>query len=208
MVLAPFVRDLLDHGKLTVAGQVQHFLQDDLENTLQLLKVYWQEDKLEMPHTAPDFAPEAALWGAQYLYLAIQLSVLRHLGDEAILQYLRPYGGPTTAETIYGVDLCFRYLPDVLGLARGLAPADVLVQHLKQTALQWPFSSVGMKLPEEVQHAAILSHPSLRQAYIDRIISHRDRTRLQNVEIKELIHQALGDFKRTLWPDYELIQTD
>ena len=44
---------------------------------------------------------------------------------------------------MYFVDLTFRYLPDLLQLAKGLAPGDALVAQLKATARQWPLSLVG-----------------------------------------------------------------
>ncbi len=203
MKLAAFIEDLLEKGKVTVAGQIGDFTEEDLHASEALLSQYYQEDALEMPGTAPEFSPEAALWAARYLYYAVQLAALRDLGEEAVEQYLQDYAGPLTPAAIYSVDLTFRYLPDLLHLAKGMAPGDVLVAKLKKTVSRWPFSSVGTESADEAELALILGHPSLQAAYVDRIIREKDAARTGHPQITELIRQALGEYAGALWPGFE-----
>lgn len=207
MQLTSFIQDLLEKGQATVAGQLIQFGEADVYQAQVILKQYYEEDKLEMPLVAPEFSPEAALWAAKYLYLAIQFAMLRDLGDEQVKAYLTDFSGPITPEAIYSVDLTLRYLPDLHQLAKGLAPDDVLVVCLKHTLVQWPYSAVGLEGIEEVNHQAVLEHPSLKYAYIDKIIKHKDIKRATHEQIAELIREALGGHAQKLWPEFGIRKT-
>jgi hypothetical protein len=88
-------------------------------------------------------------------------------------------------------------------LAKGLSPNDVLVVLLKQTAKDWPYSSVGMELGDDVEINAIMNDSSLKYSYIDRIIEARDNNRCNNTQVNELVAEALGDHAGTLWPQHK-----
>jgi len=155
-----------------------------------------------MPHQAPAFDTDAALWAANYLYRTIQLILIRHLEEAEIQKYLQAYSGAQNAATIYSVDLSFRYLPKLFHLAKGLAPSDVLVIYLNRIALKYPFSSVGIEVKESIDHSLILEHPSLKVAYIDRIIEAKDKKRIEQYQLAPYIAEALGDYQQELWADY------
>lgn len=206
MALTEFITGLLEQGSVTVAGEPLQFAEEDKQGAMAALKNYYNDDSLEMPYTAPEFDEEAALWAAEYLYSAIQLTMLRDLGDDAVQTMLKDLEKPITAEAIYSADLMFRYLPDLLELAKGLAPGDALVKRIKDTLHRWPFSSVGIELTEEADHKVIFDHPSLRSAYIDRIIRQKDIKRVKNNEqLMELAVTALGNYPSELWPGLQSI---
>ncbi len=202
MELTFFIQDLTKRGKVTVAGQVIQFSKDDEQEAVLELEQYYQEEVLKMPLQAPAFVPQAALWAARYVYFAIQLAMLRDLEDDTVHSLLTEYPGEVTPEAVYSVDLTFRYLPDLLGLAKGLAPGDVLVENLKKTLRQWPFSSFGTELAQEVDHGVLLQHPSLAYAYIDRIIAFKDKKRVNTALVLGLVKEVLGDYAAVLWPDF------
>lgn len=202
MLLTPFLRDLLTTGEVTLSGQPAPFTAADLQVTEELLEAYYREDRLELPHEAPLFEAPAACWAASYLFHALQLALVRELDETVIQEYLRDFEGEQTPAAMYSVDLTFRYLPDLLHLAKGLAPGDALVAQLKATARRWPLSFVGQELPVTEAEAVVLAHPSLRQQYIDRIIQAQDRLRAGQEHLRPLIQTALGGHAATLWPDF------
>jgi hypothetical protein len=205
MTLTGFVDNLLENGSVTVAGRLAEFAEPDRQGAIAVLQNYYNEDSLEMPGTAPAFSAGAALWAAEFLYHAIQLTMLRDLDDEAVEAQLGDLPEPVTPESIYSADLCFRYLPDLLELAKGLAPGDVLVKRIKETLNRWPFSSVGIELAEEPDHMLIMNHPSLRAAYIDRIIKQKDIKRVKNnTQLMEPVITALGSYPDAFWPELQL----
>ncbi len=203
MELATFIQGLLTEGKLTVRGVLISFEQADLGETQKLLEEYYREDALEMSYTAPAFAAAAALWAAGFFYTAVQLTVIREAGEAEIKQQLMSFQGSYTPETIYSADLVLRHLPALCGLAKGLAPADILVQELYHTGRQWPFSSVGMELGEVIGEEIIFSHPSLRQAYIDRIIANKDKQRAAGARAQTILQETTGSHTAGLWPGFE-----
>jgi hypothetical protein len=96
-----------------------------------------------------------------------------------------------------------RFLPQLFNLAKGLAPADVLVILMQNTAANWPFSSVGIEVTETFNTAIIFQHPMLKYSYADRIITHKDLKRaLLDDEIKNTITEVLGAHTTTLWPQF------
>lgn len=200
MTLTAFLHDLFTEGKVVVAPTTAQFERNDLVHALDILDRRYTEDVQEMPGRAPDFLPEAALWAGQYVYRAAQLTLLRDLDEAAVVKLLAPYPGIPVAEAIYSIDLSFRYLPDLFNLARGLAPGDILVKTLRETAEKWPFSSIGIEV-KDLNTDVIYKNPSLRQAYTDRIIAAKDQRRMQEDRWQQSVYEALGDHAGLLWPE-------
>lgn len=205
MKVFSFVQTLLTDGKITVDGALSAFEEDDLSDSAKLLSRFYEEDIVHMPLTAPAFEAGPAVWAAKHLYLSLQLIVLRELPPQTIEESLEPFNGEISPSSIYSADLVLRYLPDIFNLARGLAPADIMVTKMAESAAYWPFSSVGIPLQQEIDDSIILNHPSLKTAYIDRIIRTKDIKRISDENMKEYVMEALGNYAAVLWPDfYEL----
>jgi hypothetical protein len=205
--LTSFITDLWGQGSVTMPGHIIPFEEDDLKEAVIVLKQNYEQDQLNMPGKIPAFHDEASLWGACYLYRALQFVMLRDASEEIILEHLKEFTGIKTAEVFYSVDLSFRYLPTLFNFAKSLSPDDVLVQCLKKTANEWPLSSVGIELTQEPQHDLILRNTSLKQLYVDRITQLRDNKRAAYPEIKLLVQQALGNHSELLWPEFQLLNT-
>jgi hypothetical protein len=202
MRLTSFLQDLLTTGSLTLADRPTSFEEDDLLAADALLQAYHATDAQELPQQAPAFDAPAARWAAHYVYHTTLLLLARELNETVMEIYLPPFSGLITPEAVYAVDLTFRYLPDLLHLAKGLAPGDALVAHLRDTARQWPFSFVGNELADVDVEALVLAHPSLRLAYIDRIVAQQDQGRARQQHLRPLVQAALGAHAATLWPDF------
>jgi hypothetical protein len=202
MELSLFIESLLTHGAVQVTGNITALGPEDLEAAKVLLQQYHERDSLDMPGTAPAFDAGAGLWAAQYVYRAIQLVMLRNLGTEAIAEWLAPYEGEATPPVIYSADLCFRHLPSLLSLAKGLAPEDPLVLHLKETLRSWPYSSATMDLANEADVSVIFSDVSLRQAYVDRIMVSGNIKKAGREPVQAQVKAALGDHAALLWPEF------
>ena len=202
MLLTSFLQDLLTTGSITLSGQPAAFDATDLEAAEELLTSYHAEDCLDLPHTAPAFEAPAGLWAAQHLYHAAVLAVVCELDEAAIATHLPAYEGALTPAAHYSADLSLRYLPDLLQLARGLAPAAALVARLQHTARQWPLSFVGHEPADAEAEAILLAHPALRGAYVDRIIGAHDRVRAGQPHLAPLVQAALGAYSAQLWPDF------
>jgi len=188
-------------GEAVVADELHPFDEVDNQVAVEMLRKLYDADTLEMPGRAPAFNPDAALWACQHIYRVIQFLLLRNLGADLMEANLPDFAGVKTADAIYSADIMLRYLPVISGLAKRLAPDDPLVMRLKQTAEQWPFSSVGCDMGTlETNTAIILADPSLSIAYADRIIEQREQKRITNDGEEMLISSVLGNFQQILWP--------
>lgn len=177
----------------------------DQRASVAVLKQVYNTNCLEMPYHAPVFDPGAALWAAQFLYHATQLVLLRDLDETVINQYLQSYPGEISAAAIYSADLVFRHMGGLLKLSSGLAPDDPLVKRLKETMAAWPFSSVGMNIEPDVSTEIIFADNSLKYAYLDRIIQHKDHARLKGDPETNTFKEIMGMHQALLWPGFDLL---
>lgn len=204
MILSEFLKNLYEEGRVVVAERdVVAFGDEDLRDSLHNLHLRYSEDVAEMPALAPPFDAEAALWAAQYFCRAVQLTVHRHLDESMVAQLLTPFPGLLSSGATYSADLVLRYLPDLFRLAKGLSPRDVVVRNLTETAAQWPFSSIGIGCePLSASLQVVLSNPSLRLAYADRVLKIKDQSRAVHPLVAPLIAEALGAYAEALWPGF------
>lgn len=202
MRLTSFLRDLLATGEVTVVAHPAPFDAADLHAADALLREAYAHDLPELPAGAPPFELLAAHWAALVLYHTVQLALVRELDEATVHATLPAYGSEPTPAAQLSADLLLRYLPDLLQLARGLAPADVLVSRLQALARQWPLSFVGHEAADPAAEARLLTDACLRQLYLDRLIAARDLARAAQPQLRPLVQQALGAHAATLWPDF------
>jgi len=203
MELTNFIAGLINDGKVKVIPQLLPFEAEDLRLATIHLQQYYEDDIQEMPAAAPSFDENAALWAARYLYTAVQFILIRNLDETTMQAHLLPYPGALTPAAMYSADLTLRYLPDLFDLAKGLSPNDPLVKLMKDTAQLWPFSSAGIPMSSTTDLSVIFSHVSLKQAYIDRVITARDLHKCQHPDCYPLVLEALGAYTADLWPQFE-----
>ncbi|PSL23658.1 hypothetical protein [Chitinophaga ginsengisoli] len=204
MTLTEFISSLINEGKVTVAPFIKPFDPDDIRLANVHLKQHYDDDSTDMPGQVPPYDPEAALWAACYLYRAVQFIQIRRLGEDDIKAHLLPFTGVHSPSAVYAADLTLRYMPGLFDLAKGLGPGDPLVKELEIMAAQWPLSmaAVAAIVPEDL--SLIMQHPSLKIAYIDRIIHARDFRKCRHPECLPLVQEALGSHAAILWPEFEI----
>lgn len=202
MQLTNFLKNLYQQGDVTVSGKLQDFETKDLLESAIILQQIYNREAIEMPFTAPNFHPETALWAAQYLYRATELTLRRDVAAEKIQNYLPTFKGEKYASMIFSADLVLRYLPDLWNFAKTLAPDDPLVKQLKATATEFPFSSVGLKIDDTANHEFIWLHSSLELAYLDRIIEKKDKQRVKQFNLEEKVKAIMGAYQAQFWPNF------
>ena len=149
----------------------------------------------------PELSLPVARWAARMMYAISQTLVFRDIDGEALeRRFARRCPGAPSPSRCYSVDLMFQYLPDVFSIARRLAPGDPLVDRIRQTAREWPLSSVGTPEIGAVSTDAFWDSRSLRQLYIDRILARNDRSRLSSEVVRGEVRASLGLY-RDLCPE-------
>lgn len=191
----PFVsalRDLLDEGRLRLASPLVA-PPEDVEAAHDVIALFEQRYRMEMPGEAPAYSPNAALWAAQMFHRAAQCLAFRAIDEAGMKQMLSlPFVGMRDASADYSVDLTFRLLPDLVQRARAASREDPLVERLLEWANEWPLSSVGITGVQPKDLEPILQHPSLRILYADRVLATKDLTRLNDPRVREAVNAAIG----------------
>ena len=185
---------LFSEGRVRLASD-QPPRPPDVEAAADDILRFERQYRINLAGTPPAPSRGAVCWGAQRLYRAAQFLVYRDLGPKQLAQDLSvPCPEKPGAEACYGVDLCFRFLPDVIRLARAASQSDPLVEQLMAWAGQWPLSSVGVSGVTCGAIDGFIGDESLRLLYVDRIIAAKDTSRLGDARVNEAIRAALGAF--------------
>ncbi len=152
------------------------------------------EARAELVFEAPELVMKAASWAFLTLYRGCQFLAYRELSEALVEEVLslqcREKPSPAVC---WSVDLAFRCLPDLVRLARGVAPGDPLVARLSGLAAAWPLSSVGVPGVGAVDVDPFIGHRALAQLYVDRIVETGDAPRLADTRVLSLVRASLGD---------------
>lgn len=199
MSLPDFLTSLLNDGRARVDpifDPENRLIADDpgeLDAAFELLSQFELEYRTDLPGQSPPISRHSALWGLTSVYRACSLLAYRAYNAEQVEIALNlPCPETHSPQTVYSVDLTFRFLPDLVRLARAASPDDPLVHLLMRWAQQWPLSSVGISGVTVESPLAWLTDPCLRQMYVDRILHMQDESRLTDSQTREAVLESLG----------------
>lgn len=151
--------------------------------------------RLGLPDLVPEFHADAAEWALTSLYRSCQFLVYRELPDELMqIELGRVCPATTSPEVCYSVDLSFRFLPELIRLARAGGGSPLLSELLQQWASTWPLSSVGVAGVAGGATDGFRNSPGLMMLYVDRILSSSDHSRLSDEHTSNAVRMALGGF--------------
>lgn len=188
--IGAFVKALAEEGLALVGPR------EVVENRARALEALGQLHELacaELGLPAPDFSPEAALWGVKTFHQLCRFTVCRDIGEEEIKAACAvSCPGPRGPATDWSADLTLRHLPKLYQLAQHLSNADPLLQAMRQIACEWPLSSVGIADVVPTRIDSFADDPALRRLYADRIIARSDVSRLGDPRIDDLLRTDLG----------------
>jgi len=210
-----FLKQLLDTGSVSIETPDGP---TDAERSLgvDILCEFESDWRLNWALQAPAFHPVSASWASESLYRCCQLLLYRDLRVEDSLASECSTADADLPRVHYNVDLTFRFLPTLWRFTQREAEVDPLTQIIRNWCLRWPMSSVGavnltapnLALSEAVDETPTAapgpteinfpiqefwSHPSLAQCYVDRIVEHKDNTRLKAPHVADRILAIAGD---------------
>jgi hypothetical protein len=192
ITLTDFLARLSESGTAVVLPETQLVPGEGWD---EIVREWDTVQRAELAYEAPDLSLPAAEWAALRLYRGCQALVCREMPPADLQRYLaHPCPEPRTPSVDYSADLLFRFLPDLFAVVRRVEPHDPLVAELRLLARAWPLSSVGIENLGEVDPSPVLTHPALRQLYVDRIVATGDTTRLSHPEVRRAVQAALGAY--------------
>jgi hypothetical protein len=193
VTLSQFLERLFEDGRVMVSAP-EPVPADELaeaDGTLATLEAVYRRD---LPGEPPPLSPPAARWAAVALFHACQFVACRNADEGMIAAALgSPVPAAETASLHYSVDLTFRFLPDLMRLARSDAENDPLLGYLRQWTADCPLSSVGLPdvTPKSIE--PVVNHPCLLGIYRDRILARKDRSRLGDPRVDQCVQQAVRE---------------
>lgn len=145
----------------------------------------------------PPLEVDVALAGAASVYHCCQLFVDRSRPSDVLEHQVIEATGKLlpTADVVHALDLTFSFLPDLHAHARQMSAGDGLMRVLDQIARQWPMSGVGLPGNEPAWERFELwwGDVSLKQTYIDRVLSRDDATCLEHPLVRRDVRACLGE---------------
>ncbi|MEM9824038.1 MAG: hypothetical protein AAF985_23335 [Bacteroidota bacterium] len=169
----------------------------------------YQEESLNYPHQAPPFEIKAALWGASTVYIAAQLMLYRENKVAEVNSFLPPFDQAITPGAVLSVDLCLRFLPDIVRELKNIDQEDLLIPLLEDYLKTWHFSGVNYRLADEtLDFTVIQSNQCVHQLYADRIVTYKALPRAKHPAIQHLIKANMGNFGTHLWSQFNRIENE
>lgn len=200
MNLTQFLTSLLHEGRVrvdpvfTAKGDLIDASPELLEQAADVLEIFESESRSELSHVPPILNRRVLQWGAQNIYRACSLLIYRDAPAESLPAALSgpcPESAPTPS-VVYSVDQTYRFLPDLVRMARAAAADDPLVKILVGWGSTWPLSSVGVQGITTLGPLDWLSDPCLRQLYVDRILLSQDESRIEDARVRAAVMESLG----------------
>ena len=199
------IQNLRLHEDIMLYGYVLEMKEDETLEVINFLKSEYQKEALDHPFDSPDFDPDAALWAAKTVYVAAQLILYRE-NKETELELLFPdLTKETNAGTILSVDLCLRFLPDMITQLKLIDSQDALIPILEKHLYQWHYSGINYPLEiEKLDFKNINANRCIHQMYINRIIENKKISLAKHPDCKGLVKANLGIFAREFWNEFKI----
>jgi hypothetical protein len=194
------IRHLREQESVLLYDQLLEVGKEERALLVEYMKLEYEEEKYGYPYKAPEFDEEAAFWAAKTVFFACQFMLHRELDKKDLEELLPDYQGKLTASAQLSADLCLRFLPAIIMHAQMLDPEDVLIPNLERKLQQFHYSGIGYDLDRaSLDYQQIKQHPTLKQLYIDRIITKKAILLAEEQELKPLVLASLGLHKERFW---------
>lgn len=173
---------------------------DEKEKVISFLKKEYQTEKKDHPFIAPEINSEAALWGAEYIYTVAQLVLYRESFENELENILPFEDFIVRPESILSVDLCLRFLPQMIEKLKLIDLEDKLIFLLEGKLKKWHFSGVNYTLEtNSLDFNSIIENKCLNQLYVNRVIEYKNTELSNTPACRTLVSASLGIFSDEYW---------
>lgn len=176
------------------------------EKIVLFLEKEYQSEALDFPFISPKFHPQAALWAAETVYYASQFILFRENDDAKMEDFFPAFQFEISPSSILSVDLCFRFVPDMLRQLSLIDPEDSLISILEKHLQTWHFSGINYSLDfKGIDLNIIFTDPCLQQLYLNRITTYKNIHLAKMPKINQLLQANFGIFEETFWSNFKTI---
>jgi len=173
-----------------------------------LLQEKFSEESTNYPFSVPSFNQEAALWAAEYVYITAQLLLYRKDDAKDLKSLLPTAEFDVTASSILSVDLCFRFIPDMIRELQFIDPEDPLLPVLETELNKWHYSGIKYITDLEPINLDILfTNQCLQQLYLNRVVDYKNKKLAQHPQLNALLTENFGIYEEEYWNTFKSIIT-
>ncbi len=199
------IYQLRTNEEMTIFEKIVEFSEEDVKLVKDFLQIEFEEELINIPCEPVKYEANAAIWGAKTLYTACQLILYRENKENDLPQLLPSFDGEINLSTILSVDLCLRFLPQIIQETKYIDPDDKLIEILELILTNWHYSGIGYLLKEDELNSSIfINNKCFEQLYVDRVIEKKDVNKLKIPEIKMAVKAALGIYSTQYWSELKL----
>ena len=198
------IQTLRKEENVILYGNILHVNEKYTTAVVDFLQKEYQREILEYPGTdTPEFDPIAALWAAQTLYIAAQLLLYRE-NKETDLELLLPdYTAARTPSAVLSVDLCLRFIPDVLLQLKIIDSEDTIIEILERKITYWHYSGIQYALPtDQLDFDSMFAVEALKHVYINRIIIYKKIDLANHHSCRDHIAAYLSMYTGQFWKEF------
>jgi MoxR-vWA-beta-propeller ternary system domain bpX4 len=197
------VYNLRKNEEIILFNNLLLFDENESEKVVTFLQAEFEHEKLNFPKIDICFSPEAAKWSARYIYIIAQSVIYREHKPEYIKSLLEHTDIEINDSNIITIDLCFRFLPDMLAQLHLLDYEDTLISLVEVELKRWNYSAIQSSLifsTEEVE--PFVQSNGMRQLYCNRIINYKNIKLAFLPLLLPLVKANLGIFANELWTEF------
>ncbi len=214
------------NGEVVLYDNVFTISPEERSRTSAFLEKEYQRECLNYPFQPPPYHAEAALWGAEMIYVAAQLLLYRQDAETVLGDLLPKENLERTASAVLSADLCLRFLPGIVANLRQIDQNDPLIVRLEAVLERWHYSGIEISHPNETnqsQHSIegksslktnvpnpkasaledLLDNQCLYQLYINRIIKFKNTELAAIPQLNRGIQAAIGMHGEQYWPEFK-----
>ncbi len=198
------IKTLRKQEEVVLYGNILHVNEKYIIAVVDFLEQEFRNEMLEYPDpVAPEFNPEAALWAAETIYKAAQLLLYRE-NKETDLEILLPdYKAVQTSSTVLSVDLCLRFLPDILTQLKVIDSEDAMIGILERKIAYWHYSGIPYTLTsDQLDFETMFAERALKHLYINRIITYKKMDLAMLNSCRDEVAGHLGIFADHFWKEF------
>jgi hypothetical protein len=186
-------------------GNLLEITEKEAEETISFLRIEYQKEYLEYPYSAPEYSAEGALWAAKTVYLASQLLLYRENKGLELETLLPDYPAAPSASSILSIDLCLRFLPNIITQLKLIDTEDILIELLERKLYTWHYSGIVYPLAvDRLDFSSITMDKSVHQLYVNRILKYKKLPLALHPSCKELILANLGNYAKEFWNEFTI----
>lgn len=203
------VRTLRREEEVILYRNILTITDSEEESVMNFLQKEYVNESLNFPFNAPPYNPEAALWGARAVYFGAQLILYRQNGESELPTLFPELRCELTPSAILSVDLCFRFIPELLHQLKLIDSEDPLISILENHLHKWHYSGISYPLPlDTMNFTAIFQDQCLQQLYLDRIVECKCLLFAKRKQFYKLLRGNFGLYQNDFWEEFNLITID